>query len=369
MKIKLKKIDGTYYPLVDEKCIIGIGYESTPTFTFLHFSDSHDTTYGIEKCIQLMDSDEDISLAVDSGDTGNGSTVTKMKNSEHTFLNVLGNHDTADFCSFNQKTARDTIIYPVCGNIVNMGSDTASYWYKDVTKGDKTIRFIGFDEYEYNNVGTCETSGDYKYGVVYSQAQINWLITLLKNTPSHYYIVMVHHQALAYTRDVITEGDFISKKWYNGKNIYSQCKTYGDLTMIPQILDAYLSKKSINKSFKCGDKNNTMISVNEDFSNNNPAKFLFHLGGHLHWDDCEYHPNYNNQLMLYVSSCRGGIYGTGSGQECGDLTRTDTDGNFCINKITVDFENNKINIDRIGASQYRDTDGTLKNRTNTSFSF
>jgi len=69
-------------------------------------------------------------------------------------------------------------------------------------------------------------------------------------------------------------------------------------------MDAYLKKTVIEGTFFCGDVNGTQLTINEDFSASTPCKFLFHIGGHTHWDVCEYLPLFPEQLQLVIDQDR-----------------------------------------------------------------
>lgn len=320
-------------------------YGNGGTFTFLHISDTHGYNYGIGKCKELMEQNEDIPITIITGDLQLSDEMkSTMLRSENPFLLVLGNHDVADNFGGDQVGARNSFIVPYCGDVVNMGSQYSSYWYKDVATDSVTIRIIAFDEYEYVTVGSPATS---RYSVVYSQQQIDWFIDLLKSTPPGYHLILAHHQPVSAFRDGGT-GKFISEKapnWYEYEGAGTVIPELSCLPhLLPMILDAYLNGGSISGEYYCGDTGGTKMRINADFSKASPCHFLFHIGGHTHWDVCEYLPLYPNQLQLIVDQDRTGQYARS------DLPRSLTDETaYCINKITIDFENKKTIIERIGA--------------------
>lgn len=325
--------------------------------SFLHISDTHKYNYGITKCKELMEQDLSFEFTLLTGDL---QITNEMKNTiqstSRPFLALLGNHDVADDFANNQLAARNTYITPLSEKYVKMGSKTASYWYKDVIAQGATLRIIAFDEYEYTDVGLPAAG---KYSVVYSEAQIRWFIELLKNTPSNYYLVLAHHQPVSALRNADSTGLFTSEK---APNIYEHEGIKWTIpenacipTFIPMIVDAYLNKTSISGSYKCGNVSGTTMNLNTDFSNITPAKFLFHIGGHTHWDVCEYLPLYPKQLQLIIDQDRSEKY------TYSDLARNAADESaYCINKVTLDFDNQKTIIERIGA--HLTDSGTDRNR-------
>lgn len=320
-------------------------YGSGGTFTFLHISDTHKFNYGISKCRELMDQNTNIPFTLITGDLQlTDEMKSTIQSSNNPFLLLLGNHDVADDFGGDQIGARNTYIAPFCDRYVHMGSETSSYWYKDVVTPSATIRIIAFDEYEYVTVGSPATS---RYSVVYSQQQIDWFVDLLKGTPPSYYLILAHHQPVSAFRNNGI-GKFISEKapnWYEHEGALTAIQELACLPhLLPMILDAYLNKSTISGEYYCGDTSGTKMTLDLDFSSISPCKLLFHIGGHTHWDVCEYLPLYPGQLQLIIDEDRPAQY-TRS-----DLPRSEADETaYCINKVMVDFENRKIIVERIGA--------------------
>ncbi|MCS2336737.1 metallophosphoesterase [Bacteroides sp. BFG-606] len=329
-------------------------------FSFLHISDTHKSIYGLNKCKELMDTDESIYTLV-TGDLQLTAEMKAIVASSDRFLVMLGNHDVADDFAHNQADAKANYITPYMTTRAVMGDPegAGSYWHKDFVVDKNTIRIISFDEYEYTEVGTPSGS---QHGVVYSQKQMNWFINLLKNTPSDYYLILAHHQPVSAYRNGNT-GEFVSEKApnnyeYESINNASDKSKSCDPLIIPKIMDAYLKKAVIEGTFFCGDVNGTQLTINEDFSASTPCQFLFHIGGHTHWDVCEYLPLYPEQLQLVIDQDRPQQY------KYSDLIRSTTDESaYCINRVTIDFDEKKVKLERIGAHL---TDSN-KNRQNLEF--
>lgn len=319
--------------------------------SFFHISDTHGQNTGLEKCADLMGMGE-AEFTIATGDLQLTSTMkSTIINSDKPFLTLYGNHDVVDDFGGSQINAAKQYVRDMCGGFVNLGSDIGTYWYKDVqTKARTTIRIITFDEWEFDVVGKATTGGVSKYQMVMSQAQIDWFISLLKNTPSHYYIIIAKHEPFAETRDTSVIGGFTSLRAPNNYEYSGMDNPLEngrlDSKLIPSILDAYLNKKTFKGTYYCGDLNKTQMSFNEDFSSLNPAKFLFYLCGHTHWDVCEYLPLFPNQLQLAVDCALNQYY------QYSDLPRTDYA--YLFNKVTIDFGKRKTIIKRYGASKKSD---------------
>jgi len=113
------------------------------------------------------------------------------------------------------------------------------------------------------------------------------------------------------------------------------------------------------------DVHQTLIPVNADFTGCTPAHFLFYIGGHRHCDICTPLPApFDNQLMIHVAAAD---WTVASGHDDDLLAHaqvnfknipTSNDANvkacvddpdYRINKMTLDFTDGIISIERIGA--------------------
>lgn len=215
--------------------------------SFLHISDTHGATAGLNKCIELLSTDNSLSYLLVSGDLQtystnssgvftiddntlkavvgilppiekeveeNGVTTTELVEDTkvecltdidlqgtNKMLYVAGNHDRFDTAykpmsyyigdvgldSKANHTRR--WMHYLMGNSVNWGAGNnnkdGSYWYKDITTEGKTVRVIGVDQYVYASPKNLS---------YYSQTQVNWLLDLLYNTPSDYCILIMMHE-------------------------------------------------------------------------------------------------------------------------------------------------------------------------------
>lgn len=324
--------------------------------SFLHISDNHKSNNGLAVCKNMMESNDNIAFTIVTGDIQMTDAMKDtMMSTDKPFLTLYGNHDVVDDFNYSQTRCCQEYIKAICGNKVNMGHEVASYWYKDIeTASGKVVRVITFDEWEYDTLGRGAYSPSSIYTEVMSQTQINWFIDLLKSTPKDYYLVLAKHEPFGGKRTSSSVGDFISTKAH--PTTYENSGLI-DENIIPSIIDAYINKKIINKTYSCGDVSGTTMSINEDFSNIAPATFLFYLSGHTHWDACEYIKDYPQQLQLVVDCDKPERW------QYSDLPRTSSD--YCFNKVTIDFNKKETRIERIGVQTK--IDGTK--RIKTSFPF
>ena len=315
---------------------------------FLHLSDTHRYPFGMRKAVEMMGDDDGIRFTVITGDLQLTDEMKEiLRKSPGPIYLLPGNHDVNDDFSCDSTLARNEYIFPFCGAAVNMGSDRSSYWHQDVVTDGASLRLIAFDEYEYSVVGNPVES----HCVVYSQTQMEWFMDLLRNTPSYYNLILLHHQPVATHRDVGNTGLFTSENApryyeYQGGDSDKEGVRDGvcDAGLIPKIMAAYLSGGTFAGTFFCGDAARTRMTLSCDFSGIRPCRFIAHIGGHTHWDVCEYLPAFPEQLQLLIDQDRTQKY------HYSDMARSETDVSaYCINRYTLDFDKREIVIERIGA--------------------
>lgn len=343
--------------------------------SFLHLSDNHGSLYGLNKMVALLGGDTD-SFGINTGDitayssVNNYAPVIKVMTDWNAACNnkpillLKGNHDTWDISAFRmqEKLCTSTLLKPVNNGFVVWGDPNSNngswsdsiiggYFYKDIVKNGVKLRLIALDEYQHS-VGDPRTDSLYYYTKVYSQAQVNWLINLLRSTPSDYYIIMAHHQPLYEYHPTNVLNDFVHHG-INGSNPDSshtytnRMFTYkaGNLDMAARIVDAYQHKRLLSLSGYPSGVDGVTININADFRNCVPAKFACHINGHVHGDYCEYHPYFPQQLCLTIGTDSPTI-----SNWYDDLVRSSGNtNNHAINRVTIDADRDVVIVERIGA--------------------
>jgi len=350
--------------------------------TMLHVSDTHGYTTMFDEAISEMGKENsDVGLLIVTGDLTQYRTsiytddtitaLTTLKNMGDKLLMCPGNHDTYENHHYNYGGAMNQVCETAwlkewMGNRVNWGDpgNVGGYWYKDIAQGRKTLRIISLDQYE---IGSY-TYNDYIFATVYSQKQINWLINLLANTPSNYYIVIMMHEPAV--QSPAGSGTDMAATGMAASNLFTSelLATFGNtrketyLNLLPRIIRAYMYKESI--SFTYGNYNNKgghgLLTVSADFTNVTPATFLFYIGGHQHEDICGYIPytEWADQLMLFVTAGDSKVWNStqddllwnfsiGSWPYTADQYAEGED-SFRINKLTIDFDRETVTVERIG---------------------
>lgn len=292
---------------------------------------------------------------------------------------VAGNHDAYDNPngSGSQQNATNAIKSWMENSAVTWGdsSGKASYWHKDFAlSAASKLRIIALDQYENSYLGR---RGTWAYWPLFTDAQMSWFVARLKElNPDDYLIIMLHEPAYqddtaisGLLSDVLTNTDklFLSEKLskfnYKGAS--------GSINLLPRLMNAYLSHTSLTTTYENlnkgaeGTSTNTTITINADFANGNrPCHFLFYLGGHRHCDIGTYMPApYSSQLMMHIatsdyavaSSYDNDLFSEAQDSQPSSYNSSDINvrvtGNevYTINKVTLDFDEGKIKIDRIGA--------------------
>ena len=266
-------------------------------FKILHFSDTHgsDTSGNNGNTIEALElANGLVDVVVDTGDNSNGvatsqpSSVLYFLNKYNTAVSTLdpnknikklicnGNHDVPNI-------TKKQFFDPMCSLMPNDfvfgdAENYRTYGYEDITGSTTvgTIRIITLDPYDYNDgqfmnpYGTRGTGG--WMNAVFSQKQINWLITTLRDAVSRGYkvITAMHY---SFGDNTVWEEDGTSAK--------PDANYHQDPFMIPDIIDAMQKKTTLVANYP-DDEGLNNITINEDFSNIGNLHYICHLFGHIH---------------------------------------------------------------------------------------
>ncbi|MDD6209457.1 MAG: metallophosphoesterase [Bacteroidales bacterium] len=187
-------------------------------------------------------------------------------------LFCTGNHDWG-ITSFNlsqlsNRMTSDDIFMHLTSSL-NTGIKNKygrNYFYKDISNPcGGYIRFISLDMLDQSDVDY----NTFEYAT-YSQNQIDWLcsVALKENMTDQHSVIILNHYP------------FPSKEFENKVHYYSDGAYTHDWYMIPEIVEAFRTKKQLHAIYK--DKFNYKdIEVNVDFAAV-PGEFVCYLGGHSH---------------------------------------------------------------------------------------
>lgn len=173
-----------------------------------------------------------------------------------------GNHDS----NITDKIPNAFLCRKEINEILSFKNTNCNYFYSDVKNPQGGfIRFISLDMLdqpaaEYNTM----------FYAYFSQEQINWLgnVALKQGlTDQHSIIILTHYPFQRYSPEAKTylcDGDFVH-----------------DWNMIPEIVEAYRSRSSINQSYTNKILKGKDIYVNFNFTSSK-GDFICYLGGHSH---------------------------------------------------------------------------------------
>ena len=268
------------------------------------------------------------------------------------FHNIINNHNTLFGTCIGNHEVRANIsdaevfnyyYAPIASKIGN--TTNKNYYYIDIA--DKAMRIISISLYE---EGVPLSSGARMSNQHLSSEQLAWLCNTLLATPSGYGVMIMMHTtqgSLSYNSEYPI---FFQQpnKWSSSGNTSIQGRPIYD------IVDAFISKTAINKSYTQTGTPST-LTVSADFSNvNSGVEFIAYMVGHWHQDAIGYiTTSTNRQLMLNVT-CTNAIYG---GTDYGyladlcDMKRNpNTQSQDAFNVYIIDRDNKKVKVVRIGAN-------------------
>ncbi|MBQ6648367.1 MAG: metallophosphoesterase [Muribaculaceae bacterium] len=330
--------------------------------SFLHISDTHSVDVTLQPALEILNSDPTYSFMILTGDfLPTEAMMQEVLASEKPVFIIPGNHDSWNeenvTYSYGQQGFREQVLNRLYPNgEVNFGDDIANFFYADVTQNGCTIRVIGLDLYDFDNMGRPVVMNS----VVFSQKQIDWLIEVLEDSYDKDGVIIMTHNGFGNSRQNSRDPNYINE--FVSINAYSFWDTYnysgdGDAILIPSIIEAYMTGNNLTDAeFKSGHKVNKVsqminVTTNFDGPHNN---FIAYYGGHIHFDVVEYLSGFPNQLMCIVA-----YGGRGKGNNWNDLIKTNTgEDSYTINASNINFTTHEHQIVRLG-SQKKD-DGTLR---------
>ena len=346
-------------------------YGGENSISFMHVSDTHSSYPSINKLVELVPA-TNVPFSVLSGDMYFiFDQVKALRATGKPIYVIPGNHDIyqyyggwraaglypyePNYCyryehldKWFKQSLKDYSIY---------GSEKACYFYYDFKAGDKTLRFIGLDQYEGGTAGWGVVNAN-----IISQEEVDWLVNLLENSENVDGIIFMGHVGYGNEttgRNTENTGEFISSLGSTFTRGYDYVGS-GDPYLIPEIVQAYISGKNLEgKSFASGAERRddgsevppeTTVTVTTHFTGPH-TNFIGHFGGHLHWDVVEYLKDYPQQLQLLIAHG-----GPAVGSVRNDLTREDA--TYTINYYVINFDTKQLTVHRIGSR--KKADGTYR---------
>ncbi len=259
-----------------------------------------------------------------------------IKNAIPSFV-CTGNHDANMLSESSDGYLSKSDIHSLLFNKQNYAISQPTgenYYYADIKDSQgNTYRIIGLDN-------TDQEAFDYNTlnAVCFTQKQIDWLVnTALKEnmTDKHHVIILNHHPLQEYSKDGST---YMS----SGYHLYGP-------TMIPAIVNAFIQRKTLVKTYKSTYKPMSEIAVNADF-NTAKGEFICYMGGHTHTPasfevDCG-EENAPKQIMLLANTMTPNLQNNKFGT-IERVAESRTSNSFSI--YSIDTDEKKIYITYFGA--------------------
>jgi 3',5'-cyclic AMP phosphodiesterase CpdA len=301
--------------------------------------------------------------------------VNAVKKTTKPVYIVAGNHDVGN-SNLVEKGMTDAQIYAQMvepflakwslksdttasdSNYVPCHIEGKNYYYTDYS--EEKIRIIFLYEYETDFAANGNTLLYYRGMRAFRQEQIDWFVKSLLSTPEGYGVMVVKHQP-----ENANGGSDNPFNAYHVRNAKGGQQTYVGLTMIADIVQAFIDGTSINRTYNQTGGVVTTLNVNADFSGKKAnTEFIAYISGHTHNDSISVLKDYPRQLELNIGCCNTCYYG-GS-----DVLHKPNDlSEDLINVYSIDRNRGFVYIVRIGADytcmgQKRDT-VAIKYRTDT----
>lgn len=259
-----------------------------------------------------------------------------IKNAIPSFI-CTGNHDANMLSESSDGYLSKSDIHSLLFNKQNYAISQLTgenYYYADIKDSQgNTFRIIGLDN-------TDQEAFDYntQNAVCFTQKQIDWLVnTALKEnmTDKHHVIILNHHPLQEYSKDGST---YMS----SGYHLYGP-------TMIPAIVNAFIQRKTLVKTYKSTYKPMSEIAVNADFTTAK-GEFICYMGGHTHTPasfevDCG-EENAPKQIMLLANTMTPNLQNNKFGT-IERVAESRTSNSFSI--YSIDTDEKKIYITYFGA--------------------
>lgn len=265
------------------------------------------------------------------------------------FITIAGNHDMGTSTNpaldapsmqdFYERYYEPTLPYAQLAS--GEHSDSNCYFYKDFST--YKIRMIMLNEFDYPDEDLTDlVEGELRYqrGLsMYSQSQIDWLISTLNSTPSDYAVIIALHMC---PWRMYGEESSFTPKYFEGTFGRSSSVMSGDV--IGDIVNAWKNGATLSETYTIEVPSvRTSVTATADFTNRGTGEFVCYIGGHWHNYIISHDYAHPDQKMITVNNA--GCVARES--DMPRLVGTKSEDAFAI--LSVDRVNKCINIVTVGA--------------------
>lgn len=316
-------------------------YNSYDNFVIAHLSDIHSDLIRYERFIKFVQANSSyIDAAIVTGDfvaSASEAAFNELKAIEAKYpsvnlIKVVGNHD---------RIGDPYVLYTSdqVYEFLNMSTNTGKpYYYIDFTSYG--IRVIVLNNYD---------SAYEPKTAQYSQTQIDWLISTLKDAKTKGLAVLIGKHTFEGWEAAPNNKGFYQRwdQWHPMRIDSSNLVCSG--IPVEDIIDAFKHGKAISQTYTYTD-GTPSITVDTSFSGN--GDFIAYMNGHCHMDLMGYSRTYSDQLYLNVSI---GSHGATNypqlkmTEEATDIPRDDEKNQDLFNVYGIDKKNRIVKVCRVGA--------------------
>ena len=318
-------------------------------FTLLVLTDIHGDAVRMLNAIDYLNKTDKVDAGACLGDISENHYATDcifypnaVLNAQKDFFTVIGNHDAGNGTAVSQNGTQqqifDKFIAPV---VTKTGTETTtSYYYKDYNT--PKIRIIVLNSSDVPDTLASDTTFAVNHGTLgaFSQAQINWFISTLANTPAGYHVLILMHYVnapMTYDTNIKFQSSTGGHASGTENNAYSG--------LIQDIVSAWVLGGTLTQDYTSTVANMPTVSVDADFTTRGTGVFIGVLSGHRHRDIIGKFDSYPSQWAC-VFSLANMLRGTED-----DLARVEGEkSEDLLTLVSINTTNRKLYLVRVGAN-------------------
>jgi len=358
-------------PLVQASCLFGRHasgiWNISKQFSMLAVADIHRCSEQLQNAIDYLNYQDSLDCGICLGDIhGSNFSETdgtwyteRVLQSEKPFLTVLGNHDVGNStCAEISATSQEAFEKFILPTAPVMGLETCEKPYYVKYFDTYKVALICLDNYDAPDVR--DENGDFvllRGTVLYSQAQLDWLVDTLNHIPSDYHLLICLH-SYPFGARISDEYEWSQKPLYlyddntllyhDNPVRFKENTPYGEVSPLGDIVNAWKNGCQLKTDYMPVSSKKILptLHVDCDFSERGKGIFAAYLMGHFHIDAVGYTEAYPDQKFIALSSSALDAWQN----YCCDMPRIEeTKSEDAITVISVCTNLRQIRLVRIGS--------------------